>query len=133
MAGLTFGILNLASCATLVEGPANEYQKTKPAPGEPQRDVRVGYLLLDFVLFGPIGVAVDFATGNIYKKDASSGYLVKSREEKRIAHERRRAYLLAERELKRIRKAEGPEGLSYEQAQKVDSLIAVMQSNKNPR
>ena len=62
--GLT--ALMMSSCATVFGGKVTEYQKTKPAPGEPQREVRVGALIADIVLFAP-GLIVDFATGAIYK------------------------------------------------------------------
>ncbi|WP_431107878.1 hypothetical protein [Winogradskyella poriferorum] len=44
-----------------------EPKKTKPAPGQQQRDVRVGWLIADILLFAP-GLIVDFATGAIYKR-----------------------------------------------------------------
>jgi len=33
--------LFFSSCATILGGPITDYQKTKSAPGEPQRDARV--------------------------------------------------------------------------------------------
>lgn len=56
----------LSSCATIFGGKVSAYQKTKPAAGQPQRDVRVGALIADILLFWP-GTIVDFATGAIYK------------------------------------------------------------------
>jgi hypothetical protein len=56
----------LSSCATILCGPVTECQRTKPAPGEPQREVRVGVLIADIILFWP-GAIVDFATGAVYK------------------------------------------------------------------
>lgn len=56
----------LSSCATVFGGSVSECQRTKPAPGEPERSVRVAALVADFVLFWP-GAVVDFATGAIYK------------------------------------------------------------------
>ena len=56
----------VTSCATIFGGPVSAYQKTKPGPGEPQREVRVGALIADILLFWP-GTVVDFATGAIYK------------------------------------------------------------------
>ena len=56
----------LTSCATIFGGPVTEYQKTKPGPGEQQRDVRVVALIADIVIFVP-SLIVDFATGAIYK------------------------------------------------------------------
>lgn len=58
--------LSMTGCATILGGPVSQYQKTKPAPGQPQREVRVLALIADIVLFLP-GTIVDFATGAIYK------------------------------------------------------------------
>ncbi len=58
--------LSMSSCATLFGGRVTEYQKTPPAPGQPQREIRVGALVADVLLFWP-SLAVDFATGAIYK------------------------------------------------------------------
>lgn len=55
-----------SSCATVFGGKVTQYQKTKPEPGAPQREVRVGALIADILLFWP-GTIVDFATGAIYK------------------------------------------------------------------
>ncbi len=59
----------ISGCATVFGGPISTYQKTKPSPGEPQREVRVGALIADILLFWP-GIIVDFATGAIYKPEA---------------------------------------------------------------
>lgn len=65
---ILLAVLLLNSCATiLVAGKADECQRTKPAPGQPQREVRVGYLILDILLLGIPFTAVDFITGEIYK------------------------------------------------------------------
>jgi UPF0716 family protein affecting phage T7 exclusion len=61
-------VLSMSSCATVFGGKVSEYQRTKPAAGEPQREVRVGALIADILLFLP-GVIVDFATGAIYKPE----------------------------------------------------------------
>lgn len=58
--------LSLSSCATVFGGKVSQCQKTKPAAGEPSRDLRVGALVADILLFWP-GTIVDFATGAIYK------------------------------------------------------------------
>lgn len=58
--------ITFSSCATVFGGRVTEYQKTKPAPGESQREVRVVALIADILLFLP-GTIVDFATGAIYK------------------------------------------------------------------
>lgn len=59
-------LASMSSCATVFGGRVTEYQRTRPAPGQPQREVRVGALIADVVLFWP-GVIVDFATGAIYR------------------------------------------------------------------
>lgn len=59
-------LATMSSCATVFGGRVTEYQRTRPAPGQPQREVRVGALIADVVLFWP-GVIVDFATGAIYR------------------------------------------------------------------
>lgn len=59
---------SMSSCATVFGGKVSEYQKTKPNDGEAQRDVRVGALIADIILFWP-GTIVDFATGAIYKPE----------------------------------------------------------------
>ena len=65
---ITIGLvaIMMSSCATVFGGKVTAYQKTKPLAGEQQRDVRVGALIADILLFWP-GVIVDFATGAIYK------------------------------------------------------------------
>lgn len=67
---LSIGLLvvSMSSCATIFGGPVSEYQRTKPGPGEPQRQVRVGALIADIILFWPATI-VDFATGAIYKPE----------------------------------------------------------------
>lgn len=57
---------SLSSCATVFGGRVTDYQKRKPLPGEPQRELRIGALIADVLLFWP-GAAIDFATGAIYK------------------------------------------------------------------
>jgi hypothetical protein len=65
LAFLLIGI-TLSSCATVFGGAVSNCQKTKPAPGQPERSVRVVALVADILLFWP-GAIVDFATGAIYK------------------------------------------------------------------
>lgn len=60
--------VSMTGCATVFGGKVTEYQKTKPGPGEPQREIRVGALIADIILFWP-GAIVDFATGAIYKPE----------------------------------------------------------------
>ena len=61
-----FIALMMTSCATVFGGKVTAHQKKKPVPGEQQRQVRVGALIADIILFAP-GLIVDFATGAIYK------------------------------------------------------------------
>lgn len=56
----------MSSCATVFGGKVSDCQRTKPAVGEPARELRAGALIADVVLFWP-GAIVDFATGAIYK------------------------------------------------------------------
>lgn len=63
---LGFIVLMMSSCATLFGGKVTAHQKTKPGPGDQQRDVRVVPLIADIILFAP-ALIVDFATGAIYK------------------------------------------------------------------
>lgn len=59
--------LQLTSCATVFSGPATDYQKQKKEGVT--REVQKGYLAADIILFCPVCIIVDFATGNIYKKE----------------------------------------------------------------
>ena len=61
-----FIAIMMSSCATVFGGKVTAHQKTKPAAGEQQREVRVVALIADILLFMP-GLIVDFATGAIYK------------------------------------------------------------------
>ena len=61
-----FVALMMTSCATVFGGKVTAHQKTKPAAGEQQREIRVGALIADLLLFWP-GTIVDFATGAIYR------------------------------------------------------------------
>lgn len=66
IAAIVLITISLSSCATLFCGPVSECQRTVPAAGQPARQVRVGALILDIVLFWP-GAVVDFATNAIYR------------------------------------------------------------------
>lgn len=68
-----FGLMasSLSSCATILGGRITDYQRTKPLPGQPQREVRIGALVADIFLVGLLGVGVDFATGAIYRPQPS--------------------------------------------------------------
>lgn len=56
----------LSSCATVFGGPITQAQRTPPQPGEPSRPIRAVALIADIIFFWP-GIAVDFATGAIYR------------------------------------------------------------------
>lgn len=58
---------SLSACATVFGGRVTANQKHKPRPGEPVRQVRVGALIADILLFPLVSITVDFATGAIYK------------------------------------------------------------------
>lgn len=58
--------MGLSSCATVLGGPVTACQRTKPAPGQPARQVRAVALIADVLIFLPFA-AIDFATGAIYK------------------------------------------------------------------
>lgn len=60
--------VTVSSCATVFGGKVSTYQRTKPGPGEPQRNIRVGAFIADILLFWP-GTIIDFATGAIYKPE----------------------------------------------------------------
>ena len=59
-------LASMSSCATVLGGRVTEYQRTKPAPGQPQREIRGGALIADVLLFWP-GAIIDFVTGAIYR------------------------------------------------------------------
>ncbi|OAQ39652.1 hypothetical protein A5893_08695 [Pedobacter psychrophilus] len=59
-------LLSMSSCATVFGGKVTDAQRTKPAAGQPSREIRTGALIADILLFLP-GLAVDFATGAIYR------------------------------------------------------------------
>jgi hypothetical protein len=59
-------LASMSSCATVFGGRVTEYQRTRPAVGQPAREIRAGALIADVFLFWP-GAIVDFATGAIYR------------------------------------------------------------------
>lgn len=59
-------LASMSSCATVFGGRVTEYQRTRPAAGQPQREIRAGALIADVILFWP-GAIIDFATGAIYR------------------------------------------------------------------
>ena len=64
---LLMAVILLPSCATLLMGPVGDCQRTRPALGQPQREIRVGLLLCDLIFFGLPLTLIDFATCAIYK------------------------------------------------------------------
>ena len=66
---LVIMVVYMISCATIRDGRVTTYQRTKPRPGEPMRQIKVGAFIWDLVLWGGAGVIIDFATGAIYKPD----------------------------------------------------------------
>jgi len=67
MALLIAVIFVSTSCATILGGRRTAYQKTKPLAGQPQRELRWGFLITDILLGCPVCLVVDFATGAIYQ------------------------------------------------------------------
>jgi hypothetical protein len=59
-------VATLSSCATVLGGQVSQCQRTRPAAGQPTREIRAVALIADVLLFWP-GAVVDFATGAIYK------------------------------------------------------------------
>jgi len=59
-------LASMSSCATVLGGRVTEYQRTKPAPGQPAREIRSAALIADVLLFWP-GAVIDFVTGAIYR------------------------------------------------------------------
>ncbi len=57
---------SMSSCATVLTSRPTNYQLTKPAQGEPARQVRWGWAILDLVIFPPF-LVVDIVTKKIYK------------------------------------------------------------------
>ena len=57
-----------SSCATIFGGKVSDYQRTKPAQGQPARKIRVVAFLGD-VCFGLVPLIVDVATGAIYRPE----------------------------------------------------------------
>ena len=66
ISALVLIVASLSSCATIFGGEVSACQRTKPAAGQPARELRAGALIADIILFFP-GAIVDFATGAIYK------------------------------------------------------------------
>ena len=124
--------LTFQSCATIMGGPITEHQANRPGPGEPPRQIRPVPLIANVLLFWP-GVFIDLATGAAYKPAPSKRIAGEanyySKEERTKRWDMHRAHLKARQELKRIQKAEGPEGFTDEQVMAMDSLRQVMIDN----
>lgn len=58
--------VTLESCGTLLGGKVTDCQRTKPTPGTPSRKIRPA-ALIGSAAFGLLPLAIDFATGAIYK------------------------------------------------------------------
>lgn len=74
---------SLSSCATVFGGQVSTYQRTRPAPGQPQRSVRAVAMICDILLFWP-GTFVDFGTGAIYRPAGQLGTAKASRPSKNV-------------------------------------------------
>jgi len=62
-------LIILPSCATVIyhsEG-IGQCQKTKPAKGQPAREIRVLALVADILWCAPVFIPIDFITRAIYK------------------------------------------------------------------
>jgi hypothetical protein len=59
----------LPSCATVIYSSQgiSKCQKTKPAKGQPAREIRVLALVADILWCAPVFVPIDFITRAIYK------------------------------------------------------------------
>lgn len=55
-----------SGCGTIFGGKISQCQQTKPVPPQPKREIRVAALIGDLVV-GALPLAIDFATGGIYK------------------------------------------------------------------
>ena len=58
--------LSMSSCATLLGGQKTDHQRKPAECGQPRRQIRVGMVIADLLLFPP-GLIIDFATRKIYK------------------------------------------------------------------
>jgi hypothetical protein len=59
--------LLFSSCATaFFPEAATPYQKKRPGRGQPRRELRMGFVVLD-VVFGVVPLLIDFQTKKIYK------------------------------------------------------------------
>lgn len=59
-------MVTMTSCATVLGGQKTDHQANKPECGEPRRQIRVGFVIANLLLFPP-GLILDFATEKIYK------------------------------------------------------------------
>jgi hypothetical protein len=63
---LMIAIIMLSSCATVLGGRVSSCQRTRPAPEQPAREIRVAALIVDVLIFWPFAI-IDIATGAIWK------------------------------------------------------------------
>ncbi len=71
-----FACVSMTSCATILGGQKTDHQRKQPQCDAPRRQVRVGMLIADLILFPP-GVIIDFATRKIYKPFPNSNKVKK--------------------------------------------------------
>lgn len=62
-------LASMSSCATVLSGRVTEYQRTKPAPGKPAREIRAVALIADVILFWPL--YPPFFCPNYHSKNAN--------------------------------------------------------------
>lgn len=65
----------MQSCATIIGGQKTDHQRYKPKKGDPRREIRVKYIILDLIFTGGTGIAVDFLTKKIYKRFPNSRHI----------------------------------------------------------
>ena len=68
-------VIFCSSCATITNGTITPQQRTKPAQGQPRRQIKTLPLLADVFLLGAIPTIIDFANCSIYKKDTTQSNL----------------------------------------------------------
>ena len=56
------------SCATVLGGAKTKYQDEKPLPECHRREIRDGFLIMDILFTGGVGIIIDFWTEKIYEK-----------------------------------------------------------------
>jgi len=61
---LAFAVIPALNCATILDGSKK--------PGERTSDIQWGYIVLDVLFTGALGIIIDFATGAVYKSSNPS-------------------------------------------------------------